>query len=812
MSKEPPGLLTSSLKMDMMHFKDETLRDMRQMHSKLDTKYTKVEETLNENLAKFDLKVKSLEQKIFELSNLITNDSSLKDKVESLIQFKEEMKDTIFKRRAKFSELEKKVNDDIDNINKILTSSVIYPGIIGKNTKFLSFHDFIDFCMQEIGQLIIFKNKSGMDIGPFKKKVETSMEAFRLQINNLVSKEVANQMINDLEQRINSNFKLYDDKIKKIRVDNSEYSITLQKKSKELNKQIENLMTAQLFINRKLDKIQNLENINILINEVSQINSRINKIVEIIMELMEFHPEIKNKSNKQIISGVKQYIKGNLNAQELSSMKIFSYDKSKGFVSDIASLIKKNISPESSSNKFPFQNLQSGYINTKPIILGEDRSNIINKKFLNKKTMNFSNKNNNKFSEQEKLKKKPLMRKNTVSVGNNFIFNESSKMNNLIKKISGPQNAFLNGQISDRYNHIIEEENEVNNNSNHSILNENENNKSIKIKKVKPMINNNYDKNDNFSKEEIKAAFKRNNSEELLKDENSKDKVNIKNENEKIEKANINNNNLKDDEKKKILLINSNQKDKNNIKNDDLKKENEIKINKSNENDHKNHHARNNETLALNKKDLDIEPNDTNIVNKVKSRPFISNLNIQNNNESHDSVNPIPDDKGNKESNKILIPINYDYKPTSPDIKIISIKKKLYKTDSDFPKLNHNSFDNKIKLNNNISPPTTLENYTKTIIDEDKYHKNKNMINNAPIIKHQKKILLMNPDDLPLNYFDKTYKDIFKNNFNGNHTDRSSYNKNKGINLLNKIDSNFKDYYKNIRSTEERDKLLKNKI
>ena len=108
MSKDLPGLSASSLKMDMMHFKDETLRDMRQMHSKLDTKYTKVEETLNENLSKFDLKIKSLEQKIFELSNLITNDNSLKNKVESLVQFKEEMQDTIFKRRAKFSELEKK--------------------------------------------------------------------------------------------------------------------------------------------------------------------------------------------------------------------------------------------------------------------------------------------------------------------------------------------------------------------------------------------------------------------------------------------------------------------------------------------------------------------------------------------------------------------------------------------------------------------------------------------------------------------------------------------------------------------------------
>ena len=42
------------------------------------------------------------------------------------------------------------------------------------------------------------------------------------------------------------------------------------------------------------------------------------------------------------------------------------------------------------------------------------------------------------------------------------------------------------------------------------------------------------------------------------------------------------------------------------------------------------------------------------------------------------------------------------------------------------------------------------------------------MINNAPIIKHPKKILLMNPDDLPLNYFDKTYKDIFKSEFKYN--------------------------------------------
>ena len=837
MSKDLPGLSASSLKMDMMHFKDEILHDMRQNQTKFDTKYVKIEENLNENLSKFELKIKSLEQKIFELSNLITNDNSLKNKVESLVQFKEEMQDTIFKRRAKFSELEKKVNEDIGNINHILTNSVIYPGIIGKSAKFINFHDFIDFCIQEINQLVTFKNKSGIDIAPFKKKIENSFEAFRLQVSNLVTKETTNQMLNDLESRINNNLKIYNDKIQSVRVENSNYSIVLQKKTKELNKQIENLMNAQLLINRKLEKIQNLENINILTNEVVQINYRINKMYEIIMELIEMNPEYKKnigiKSTKQIISGVKQYIKGNLNAEELSSMKLFSYEKPKGSIYEKGAQTQKtslNTSPDSLFYKFPFQKMQNNYLETKTINFGEDSSNIVNKKFITKKTSYFSNKENNKFSESVKTKKKPLLRKNTFNVGKKFI-SETAKMNNILKKMSSPQNIFLNGQISEKDENIIEEENELNN-SNHSIHNfnkneyqiykENENNKVDKIKKVKIMINNNDDKNDDISKEEI-DAFKVNNSEDLITDDIKKDKDNINvTENEKLDKININNNiqnnNLGDDKRKKSSLTNSNKKDKIIITNDNIKRENSIKNNILTENDYKNNHARNKETLTLNKKDFFSEQNDTNTINTGKSQPILYKINIQNNNESPESMNLNSDEKENKnhltEDNKILIPIKYDFKPSNPDINILSIKKKLNKTYTDFPKLNHNSSDNKIKSNDNKIPPVLFDNYTKTIFNEDKYYKNKNITKNPPIIKANKKVLLMSPDDLPLNYFDKAYKDIFKNNLKGSNTDRSSYNSkgNKGINLLNKGDINFKDYSKNKNSTNERESLLINQI
>ena len=71
MSKELPGMSTMSLKMDILRFQDEILREMRQMQAKLDAKYIKTEENLNQTLTKSDLKVKSLEKKIAELVNLI---------------------------------------------------------------------------------------------------------------------------------------------------------------------------------------------------------------------------------------------------------------------------------------------------------------------------------------------------------------------------------------------------------------------------------------------------------------------------------------------------------------------------------------------------------------------------------------------------------------------------------------------------------------------------------------------------------------------------------------------------------------------
>ena len=833
MSKEVPGLSTVGLKMDMIRFQDEILRDMRQMQGKLDAKYMKADEILNESLTKYQIKIELLEKKISDLSNLIINDNSLKGKIETLFKFKEETEDTIFKRRAKFAELEKKFNDDIDNINKILTNTVIYPAIIGKTAKFKTFHEFVDFCVQEINKLNILKNKGGVDITPFKKKVESDLEIFKIQIANLTPKQITEQMVHDMEERINSSIKIFNDRLEDTRVENSHYSFGIKKKAEEMEKQMENLNKMQKFINKKLESFQNFEIFNSINNEIMTINQKINRILDILRELGSFHPEVKKKYHelekkpvKKIISGVKQYIKGNLNANELASMKKFAFEKTKTKAFDLGSLnlnLKTIQSIPSSPDNLLINNLvpkrKSIFMEPRSISIGEDK---VNKKFMSKKTVNLSNQVDTLDTLTQKLEKDKIIRSNlnrkkTYSFG--IKPNYESSKNNYEKKTS-----YANIYFENQKHNIIEEENELNNasnNSNNSITDNNnnkidsENNYQTSIENDKSknaiankIINDNLIKADNYiedkkdiEKNEINEKEERNTNiknevsinENKIKEEKSDidENLNIKENNLNINNNDIKSINKKESIEKKVSLINIKTNiNQNNLKNEDIKKAKEINIKKniSQEENNKNKFTKNNNTSnASLSKELKSQEKEKNESNKkaltldqsnnknktIKNTSITPKLNLQTS-DGQDSPSSELSEKNkelktyNSNGNTVLIPINYNFKSKNPEITMVSIRKKLYKTFSNFPKITTDFSDNKIKFSQD-----SRDKYTKTI-NEDKLILKESNITSA--LKQPKKILLMNPDNLPQNYFDKAYKDIMKNNIYGNKSDRGNNN------------------------------------
>ena len=509
-------------------------------------------------------------------------------------------------------------------------------------------------------------------------------------------------------------------------------------------------------MSKKLEKIQNLENYNTLSNEVLEINAKINKIFDILRDLTSFHPEVKKnylnelerKPTKKIISGVKEYIKGNINANDLTSMKKFAFEKSKTKIFD-----KLSPNPKTTQNI-----LQSDS-------LGEEHLDFINKKFMSKKTINISKKENNLASNKtigdETFKVNEYNKKNTVSFGKNNFF-ESSKINNYIKKQSKNSDNFFNTQLGEKVHNIIEEENEINNNSINS-LSDND------VKYITSMKNEKNKKDFNIQK----FNKNRDNTPSI---ENNKNNDNINSKENKT----INNNrdyksinsNISENKKEPIIksINNNNNNNNNNNQNRELKEN--VKIIKhyiQTDSENKNNNEKNN-LIPFTKEDF-----------IKKEFPFASNfnskiskLNFQNINKSPITKSPQSQRKNIKnkisKGNKVIM--NYNHKPKNQDKSFSPSIKKLYKTYSNFPKINHD---------NNISNPSSRDKITKTIKEDNFYRKEPRA---TSFIKYKKKILLMNPDDLPFNYFDKTFENILKNNLYLN-INKSVRNNNHKINEIN---------------------------
>ena len=442
-----PDFSQKNIQSDLIHFKDDILKDFRSIKISFNDKHSILEENLNKKLNKFELTIKSFEQKILELSKLITIDKTLKEKVEALNAFKEESSDSIFKQRAKLNEFESRINKEIDRINNILSDSVIYTGIIGGNSKFKTFHDFIDFVLREIGEIALIKDKNGMDLRPFKKKIEQTVDAFRIQLNNIFTKEMTNNAINQSEERMQNSLKLFDEKIKSIKVENYSTNLNNANKLEELNTRLINLEKFQ----------KNLE----FNSEILYIKKEINTIYEILRDLFSA-PEVKKEVEKKakIYSGVKQYINGKLNADQLTSMKKFSYNKNDSNGKTMEKNNSTKISPFPSPEKFKIKNsfdrkkLFNNSESRNNDDLGYDThlisSSNTEKIFISQKGFLINKTNSKEIEENEKLineksqneDKKNYM--NTKEINNSF---EKINLDNRIQKVfkeEEPINKFSN--------------------------------------------------------------------------------------------------------------------------------------------------------------------------------------------------------------------------------------------------------------------------------------------------------------------------------------------------------------------------------
>ena len=731
-----PDFSQKNIQSDLIHFKDDILKDFRSIKISFNDKHSILEENLNKKLNKFELTIKSFEQKILELSKLITIDKTLKEKVEALNAFKEESSDSIFKQRAKLNEFESRINKEIDRINNILSDSVIYTGIIGGNSKFKTFHDFIDFVLREIGEIALIKDKNGMDLRPFKKKIEQTVDAFRIQLNNIFTKEMTNNAINQSEERMQNSLKLFDEKIKSIKVENYSTNLNNANKLEELNTRLINLEKFQ----------KNLE----LNSEILYIKKEINTIYEILRDLFSA-PDVKKEVEKKakIYSGVKQYINGKLNADQLTSMKKFSYNKNDSNGKTMEKNNSTKISPFPSPEKVKIKN-------------SFDRKKLFN---------NSESRNNDDLGYNTHLISSSNTEKIFISQKGFLINKTNSKEIEDIEKLINEKS-----QNEDKKNYMNNKE------KNNSFEKINLDNRIQKVFKEEEPIN----KFSNFKNYE-----KKNSRNKLDKNGNlqqciiSEEEENILSDNTNMIKEKLNRT------KNNKLYINT-QNNSKNISLEVFSQNKAVTTNPKNKISYLKTNTTENDSVSNISKQIDIDKYNQKKIN-------LNKLKLLKEKEYNQSV-PIIDIKKEKEKVKEGKIKNKENSGTQSNESRFTKKTNLFgnKTYSSFPRIKKEMITEK-KPDKNYNYEKKL---IKIIADNNSYELNdENIQYNYYFKKKPKKVLLINPDSIP-NF------ELRKNNKSANRR-KSSIKPNNGFRTQKNIDKMVNEMMKGL-IVKKKNKVISN--
>jgi len=717
------GLTPKALRQDLILFKEEVLKDIKSVQKEFTYKFSKMEETLKSQINIYESKVNNFEQRIMNLTNSISSDKALVQKVEELSKFKDDTNGKLLTESIRLTNLETDFKTNIKNIENILTNSVIYPGIIGYSAKFRTFHDFVDYVLKHISDLDLFKEKNIHDLGPYKKKIDESLEFVKLQVNHIVgaANEFTIKSVNDAEQRMRSLIQLYDDRLQDTRVENANYSIGLSKKSEQLSRLIENIYEVRKDIYKKLnDEVKDMRvEQKQLGRYFTSYRKQFTLIKDKFAQLSEFIRDVRFRANlasdakkRDFVNMAKQMdLRNNLTTSYNSFNKKKPSDFSRTNTSDLDDIFelpesynnntlsksigisKRNsvqIGLNSFSNKLTdkfnisgkkknlYKSSISGTLKIKKSLTKniniDDRNDIleigIKQNTLNRRNTTAiinPNKLNKEFSQFNRKNSnfdfynfKKEKDENSFSISSSEDNNDNEKEKNKIRLPSPSKKPI----IKDKNQYIIKEEDENNN----SEITEDNNNKKKKSKEIK------------FSKEEDK----RNSQIYTSKSEQINKQIKIKKEKNIDEKIlNLNSNNSED------KIESKENKDK-----DDTKRSKDNKINNTYKENSEN--KKNNEIEKEKKDDSEKEKENEKNNQKIKEKL----INKENDTKASDEK------KGYENKNNIKFYINKNIKNHNSDTNI-------------------NNKDSNTNINKNVTGAKALNKKDNNIV---KYQENKNEI------------------------------------------------------------------------------------
>ena len=514
----------------LIFFKEEILKDIRRFESKLTLKYNA---ELNKNTSKILKMQESLDEmnkKIESFTSLIKTDLEMEKRTNNLSTLYSTLEQEMLSQDIKLKNINNLLNETITKFNDEFYMSIIYPGVIGPTGKYKTFHEFIDFVLLNINNLLLNKDKFSNEFKEYKSKTDIS-------INNLMSKldytkkncnAFTSASIREHEKKIGEKL----NELIKNGLDN-------------INKKFEGLSESQ---EKKIKALE--ENIKIIGDNNNDVNY--------IFLKKENKNDIMNNNNntqsgnKKVSSIVKKYIEGKLKNDEL----LFKRRKSS------ENFVYTGLSPKNNLE----QNLK---------LFRENKFNKIFKKQNSFKSEAKSESLNNSeysFNELYENKTKNLLKNNIIKSKikernndkGNYILNYLHKLYQDSDNSNKSEEKKIN---SKNKNNPINENLYITNNTkkeNETLFNSNRS-RRLSIQKIEEINTNNKEKNDI---KDFINKMKQNNCENILPNKtiNKNEILNNINNNKTIEPKIINLNQIS----LKSLTFKQNSRNNNNLFNSSL--------------------------------------------------------------------------------------------------------------------------------------------------------------------------------------------------------------------------------------------------
>ena len=700
--KQKEQILSQVTRGDLLLFKEDILKSIKELKKELNNKITERLEACNSILETSNKKLYDYET---DKNTFLKNVTFVEEKNEILSKINElklNLKNEINVHSLHIDKCQRDISNMGFKYDKIVTSNLMIPGLVGPMCRFGNLKDYILSNRREISTINSNISVTKDDLKNTKKNLAEFREEFAKfeKLNEPAYQAYANLKAEQVESKFKNEFETIGQRVTEVRIENATYAQNFIEREEELKDYLKKIEELKKSFNEDYKKV---------VEKVNQISSyTISKLEKSISESINIKKSVLELSN---IFAKQKRSYGDDNLNENKREVILSFGNMvnnliKDLMNDKKKVIAKNISPiMKESNK-------KEYIDAKPYMLSSKSK----KKLIDESNQKSAKKINEFITEKKVDKQKVFLKRKTVAISetlknvylNDFIYNDNKNINDLGSlvspqkktnninergslnnevKMSSLRNSAKNNNIfkrknSENINNIKNQKSEsinytkkisenINYNNNNKLLTENISNITNGIENANKVIMNNNTDNTNIKNISVITDLDSNNFNNLKGSSNNFEKNNfntkITYDNNYIRKESKN-------EEKKIILHKSNY-DENKIVSD-------VKINISSTIIQPIHSNNNN-----NKKEVDSS---TNTTDRVLSRNF-KDKNIK---------SKILNKENTKEQNVLFLKDRKSEK---------SKEKKISLTENIHNKSGNSNFKKSINSNNNMPVALSLK-------------------------------------------------------------------------------------------------------